>query len=98
MVGTYTVLKDNPSLTLRDWTGHQPLRLIIDKQCRVSSDSHILDGMHASVVYNYIRSETQGSIDWVRLQEEENLNQQILNDLFDRGVQSLIVEGGQAIV
>ena len=31
LVGTNTVLKDNPSLTVRDWTGKNPTRIVLDK-------------------------------------------------------------------
>ncbi|RYH74816.1 bifunctional diaminohydroxyphosphoribosylaminopyrimidine deaminase/5-amino-6-(5-phosphoribosylamino)uracil reductase RibD [Flavobacteriaceae bacterium 144Ye] len=31
LVGTNTVLQDNPSLTVRDWTGTHPIRVVLDK-------------------------------------------------------------------
>ncbi|TYB77385.1 bifunctional diaminohydroxyphosphoribosylaminopyrimidine deaminase/5-amino-6-(5-phosphoribosylamino)uracil reductase RibD [Bizionia saleffrena] len=31
LVGTQTVLQDNPSLTVRDWTGQNPTRIVLDK-------------------------------------------------------------------
>jgi diaminohydroxyphosphoribosylaminopyrimidine deaminase / 5-amino-6-(5-phosphoribosylamino)uracil reductase len=31
LVGANTVLQDNPSLTVRDWTGENPVRIVIDK-------------------------------------------------------------------
>ena len=31
MVGTNTVLQDNPTLTVRDWTGKNPTRIVLDK-------------------------------------------------------------------
>lgn len=31
LVGTNTVLQDNPSLTIRDWTGNNPTRIVLDK-------------------------------------------------------------------
>ncbi|RAJ17105.1 bifunctional diaminohydroxyphosphoribosylaminopyrimidine deaminase/5-amino-6-(5-phosphoribosylamino)uracil reductase RibD [Olleya aquimaris] len=31
LVGTNTVIEDNPSLTVRDWTGHNPIRVVLDK-------------------------------------------------------------------
>lgn len=31
LVGTNTVIKDNPSLTVRDWTGKNPTRVVLDK-------------------------------------------------------------------
>ena len=31
LVGTNTVLQDNPTLTVRDWTGKNPTRIVLDK-------------------------------------------------------------------
>jgi len=31
LVGTNTVIKDNPSLTVRNWTGKNPIRIVLDK-------------------------------------------------------------------
>jgi len=31
LVGTNTVIKDNPSLTVRDWTGENPIRVVLDR-------------------------------------------------------------------
>ncbi len=31
LVGTNTVIKDNPSLTVRDWTGANPTRVVLDR-------------------------------------------------------------------
>jgi diaminohydroxyphosphoribosylaminopyrimidine deaminase/5-amino-6-(5-phosphoribosylamino)uracil reductase len=31
LVGKNTVLQDNPSLTVRDWSGNNPLRIVLDK-------------------------------------------------------------------
>jgi diaminohydroxyphosphoribosylaminopyrimidine deaminase / 5-amino-6-(5-phosphoribosylamino)uracil reductase len=37
LVGTNTAQKDNPSLTVRDWYGSHPLRLVIDRNLRLPS-------------------------------------------------------------
>ena len=43
LVGTHTVLEDNPSLTSRDWVGENPLRLVIDKDEKLSKNMKELD-------------------------------------------------------
>ena len=35
LVGTNTAFKDNPSLTVREWDGQQPVRLVIDRKNRL---------------------------------------------------------------
>ena len=41
LVGTQTVLQDNQSLTVRDWTGQNPIRIVLDKNT-VLDNTHTL--------------------------------------------------------
>ena len=43
LVGTNTVIEDNPSLTVRDWTGKNPIRVIIDKDMKLLKDYSVFD-------------------------------------------------------
>ncbi|WP_430815779.1 bifunctional diaminohydroxyphosphoribosylaminopyrimidine deaminase/5-amino-6-(5-phosphoribosylamino)uracil reductase RibD [Carboxylicivirga sp. RSCT41] len=95
LVGTQTAVKDNPSLTVRDWKGSQPLRCVIDKHCRLTKDYKLLDNQHPTVIYNLEKTERSGLREYVRLSERE-FAKQLLNDLWKRNIQSLIIEGGQA--
>lgn len=80
MVGTNTVLYDNPSLTNRLWPGNSPLRVTIDRHGRIPSTAHLLDESVPTVVYH-----------------DESL-QEILGHLYQRGIQSLMVEGGARLL
>ena len=80
MVGTKTVLMDNPTLTTRLWEGPNPLRVTIDRNGVLPETVHLKDGKVPTVIYN------TGDLD------------QILADLYKRGVQSLLVEGGAQLL
>lgn len=80
LVGTDTVICDNPTLTNRLWPGGSPLRLTIDRTGRIPADAHLLDGSVPTHVY---RQDTLTDI---------------LDDLYQRGVQSLLVEGGARLL
>ena len=41
LVGTTTVIKDNPCLTTRDWNGSSPIRVVIDKRLKIPSISKL---------------------------------------------------------
>ena len=43
LVGLNTVLQDNPSLTVRDWSGEQPIRIILDKKNVLSNNFKVFD-------------------------------------------------------
>ena len=44
LVGRKTALLDNPSLTVRDWYGKNPLRMVIDRELSLSSSLRLFDG------------------------------------------------------
>jgi diaminohydroxyphosphoribosylaminopyrimidine deaminase/5-amino-6-(5-phosphoribosylamino)uracil reductase len=80
MVGTKTVLMDNPTLTTRLWDGPDPLRVTIDRKGVLPDSVHLKDGKVPTVIYN------NGDL------------KQILDDLYKRGIQSLMVEGGPQLL
>lgn len=84
LVGTQTVIDDNPSLDVRDWTGNNPTRIVLDKNNRISKESHIFD----------IRSKTLVISDRT-INFSENVASQIMQFLFENNLQSVIIEGGR---
>lgn len=50
LVGTNTVLEDNPSLTTRDWKGENPVRIILDKHGIISKDYKVFDNNAETLV------------------------------------------------
>lgn len=93
LVGSGTAEADNPRLTVRDWTGRNPVRILIDRTLRIGRTLQLFDGSARTIVYNTVRSEeTQGAV-CVKLSEHNFLND-MMADLHARNIQSLIVEGG----
>ena len=43
MVGTGTALLDDPSLTVRNAAGRNPLRIVLDREGRLASNAKLLD-------------------------------------------------------
>jgi diaminohydroxyphosphoribosylaminopyrimidine deaminase / 5-amino-6-(5-phosphoribosylamino)uracil reductase len=83
LVGTNTVIEDNPKLDVRDWTGENPVRIVLDQNNRISKESLIFDNCAKSILI------TASIIDY-----SKNIAPQILQYLFDNQLQSVIVEGG----
>ena len=84
LVGTNTVIDDNPSLTTRDWTGNNPMRIVLDQNNRISKESHIFDNQAKTL-----------SISKENINFNNNMALEISNLLFNEGIQSLIIEGGR---
>lgn len=100
MVGTNTAHYDNPRLNVRDWSGSDPLRIVIDKNLRLDSELLLFDGSQPTLCYNLKTSRKSGKNEWVRLQEKNSASffKAMLHDLYERNVQSLIVEGGSQLL
>lgn len=94
LVGTRTVLDDNPSLTVRDWAGNNPLRLLIDRNLKIPPSYSIFGSQAKTIVLNEKKSKSSDEIEYIKLDFSLNLPEQISEVLFHKNIQSLIVEGG----
>lgn len=97
MVGTNTARYDNPQLNVRNWTGRNPLRVVIDNKLELSEDLFLFDDSQPTICYNQLKDGTEKETIFVKIPEKETLLF-ILNDLFQRKIQSLIVEGGARLL
>ncbi|QMU31245.1 bifunctional diaminohydroxyphosphoribosylaminopyrimidine deaminase/5-amino-6-(5-phosphoribosylamino)uracil reductase RibD [Adhaeribacter radiodurans] len=98
MVGTRTALSDNPHLNVREWTGNAPIRIVIDKNLRLPPTLHVFDKKQPTFVYNYERHENTPNLEYVKITPAVDLLEQILPDLHQRSIQSVLVEGGTILL
>ncbi len=96
LVGTTTAIKDNPSLTARNYYGKSPIRIAIDKDLNIPEKYHFYDGTCQTIIFTNRRSSYPKvkNLHFVELDFTKNTNNQILKYLFKIGVQSIIIEGG----
>lgn len=97
MVGTHTAHYDNPRLNVRDWSGKDPIRVVVDRNLRLSQALNLFDGTQRTLVYNQRQDKTTGLTQWIRVDAHFDLKA-LLEDLHQKGVQSLLVEGGAALL
>ncbi|NNJ89817.1 MAG: bifunctional diaminohydroxyphosphoribosylaminopyrimidine deaminase/5-amino-6-(5-phosphoribosylamino)uracil reductase RibD [Eudoraea sp.] len=97
LVGTNTVLLDNPKLTSRSWTGNSPLRIILDKDLKTPSAYNIFDGTVETLIFTQgnVPNNTQQGIQYECIDFSE-LAPQVCDTLFKKNIQSVIIEGGAA--
>ena len=93
LVGRKTVVADNPFLTVRKSKGKNPKRIIIDKELLLDIKSNVFDNQADTIVFNNIKSATIDKTTYLKA-DFNNLNEDILNQLYNRNILSLIVEGG----
>jgi len=98
LVGTNTALFDNPSLTVRSWSGKQPVRLILDRQNRLPDTLNIKDGTCPTIIFTEKESQSKTNLTYVRLNFKENIIPQINAYLYENQIQSVVVEGGRQLL
>jgi len=98
LVGTNTVLLDDPALTARLWPGKDPVRLVIDKELKLPVHLKLFDGSVKTIVFNYIKQSATENLVYHRLNKEEGIPVQILSALYNMQLQSVMVEGGSKLL
>jgi len=84
LVGTQTAIDDNPSLSTRNWSGKNPLRIVLNQNNRISKENHIFDNQAKTI------SITKNSINF-----NNNIAFEIAHFLYENNIQSIIIEGGR---
>ena len=97
LVGTNTVIADNPKLDVRKWTGKNPIRLVLDNSMRIPNDNHVFDGKVQTIVFTSTKSLFEKEKENVQVESidySKNVPSQICQVLHDNNIQSVIIEGG----
>ena len=102
MVATCTALLDDPHLTVTKWTGRNPVRVLLDRTLRVPADYRIFDGEARTIVFvdyrlqitDYRLQRTGDNVEFVGIDFEGDIVQSVMDELYKRGIMSIIIEGG----
>ena len=96
LVGKNTALHDNPRLNVRDWSGNDPMRVVLDSKLELPANLHLFDQQIPTLCYNTLKNETLPNLEWVQLPELSL--EALLADLQRRNIQSLLIEGGSQVL
>jgi diaminohydroxyphosphoribosylaminopyrimidine deaminase/5-amino-6-(5-phosphoribosylamino)uracil reductase len=94
LVGTRTALNDNPSLTVREVDGKNPMRIVIDRKNVIPLNSSIFNNEAPTWILNDSKSEVSGNIEWKRIEFSEQLLEHLMALLYENKIMSLMIEGG----
>jgi diaminohydroxyphosphoribosylaminopyrimidine deaminase/5-amino-6-(5-phosphoribosylamino)uracil reductase len=98
LVSTNTVILDNPSLTVRYWSGKNPIRITLDRQGRIQNDYQLLDGQHATIIFTEKETPNKENLRFINIKFDENFLENFLKALFDNLIHSILVEGGSKLL
>ena len=100
MVATKTALLDDPHLTVTKWTGRNPVRVLLDRSLRVPADYRIFDEAARTIVFCSQQSTVNSqrlvgdNVEFVGIDFEGDVVRAVMDELYKRGVMSIIIEGG----
>jgi diaminohydroxyphosphoribosylaminopyrimidine deaminase / 5-amino-6-(5-phosphoribosylamino)uracil reductase len=98
MIGGNTARKDNPRLTVRDWTGKNPLRVVIDDRGDLDKDLHVFNE-EADTLYFAPAERKMGKRSQTIVTDFNKAALPfIMKTLHERNIQSIIIEGGKQLL
>lgn len=99
MVGTNTVLQDNPRLNIRSWTGENPIRIVLDRELKITSGFSVYDKSVKTIFITEKErlSEHENQV-FEKIDFNKNVNIGILDVLYKHQIQSVIIEGGAVLL
>jgi diaminohydroxyphosphoribosylaminopyrimidine deaminase/5-amino-6-(5-phosphoribosylamino)uracil reductase len=101
MAGTNTALLDNPQLTVRLIKGKNPVRIVIDNELKIPQHYRLLDGTIPTLVFTDRKKGNITNVEYIVLEgprDEGQGTREILNELYKRNIQSVLVEGGAQLI
>lgn len=98
MVGTRTALLDDPSLTVRSWSGNSPTRVVLDRNLSIPPHYRLMDGTTPTLVFTSVEHENRRNVTYVSTDFRQNVLQQVLAHLYALRITSLLVEGGACLL
>ncbi len=98
LVSTNTVILDNPSLTVRFWSGKNPIRIALDRQGRIPEDYQLMDGQHPTMIFTENSKPNKENLRYINIKFDEKFLDSLLKALFDNLIHSVLVEGGSKLL
>lgn len=96
LVGTQTVLDDNPKLDARDWCGKNPVRIVLDRSGKISEEYFIKDNKSKTIIITEQENlENLENISFENAIFDSNIAFSVLAILYKNEIQSVIIEGGK---
>ena len=93
LIGRITAEKDNPSLTVREINGKNPIRIVIDRNLKLPNYLNLFNSDADTIIFNEIKSNKSTNKNYVKINFNKLIDN-ILKVLYKQNVHSLIVEGG----
>lgn len=96
LVGSRTVVNDDPSLTVRHVEGRKPLRIVLDRSGIAPMGSKVFDGTASTLLFTGAPRPAL-DVEQVVIGDEDPIDQ-MLSELHRRSIRSVLIEGGAELL
>lgn len=97
LIGTNTAMLDNPKLNTREWIGKNPIRIVLDSNLRLPNRLNIFDKQIPTIIFTEHEKQSTENLQYIKINFNNSLNE-MMNRLYEMQIQSVIVEGGSALI
>jgi len=94
LVGYNTIKTDNPHLSTRNWTGKNPVRIIIDESNKLAKNANIFNLDADTIIFNRKLSTVKNNVEFYKIDDEKTSIDAVMECLHSRQINSVIIEGG----
>ncbi len=100
LVGTVTAAMDDPSLTVREWYGSPPVRIVLDRELKLDNHLRLFDGSNSTLVVTDqpAPEPSQKGVEYLRPDWAAGVLPGLLQLLYRRNIHTLLVEGGSRLL
>ena len=108
LIGYNTAINDNPKLNVRHWEGINPVRIVMDRHLKLPESLYLFDKTQPTLVANHHKETSHRDfpnryladkeVSYLKLNDGNEEIADLLTQLSQRGIQSVLVEGGAAIL
>jgi len=97
LIGYHTLVNDNPQLTVREWSGRNPVRILLTETLPDES-FRIFGSDQRTLVFNPHRDSLTEKAEYIKAPFGNQLIAEVCRNLFERNILSIIVEGGRQVL
>jgi diaminohydroxyphosphoribosylaminopyrimidine deaminase/5-amino-6-(5-phosphoribosylamino)uracil reductase len=100
LVGYNTALHDNPQLNSRDMSYHNPVRILLDRENSLQDDIMLKDGSIPTIIFTQMENvRSQPNLEYIVTSFRPDVLPVVVGRaLYDRKIQSVIIEGGSSVM
>jgi len=97
LIGTRTLLEDNPHLSNRLWQGKSPIRIAIDMHLKSAEKPlNFFNRSQRTIILNRFNDDIVRDVEYIRIDNSDPAN--VMKVLYQLNIQSVVVEGGAQLL